>query len=164
MGSPALARAAAVSLGVGLALCAGPALAVDARTVRDPEQVRTVQDELDDLMSGRAPERRYAARNLSRQVRQALRASERASHPEREAEALLFLEDMDRLVAPQCIASLDEEEVLLPCARILGLLETQAARAPLAERLEALESRRARRIVSEALARIDAAAQSGAGT
>ncbi len=138
-------------------LSAPTAEAVNAQNVRDPNRVRTLDNELSDLLSGSASRRRFAARNLLKGTRTALRTVE-SRNPEIQAEALLYLEDMDRQVAPECMENLDKPELLLPCAKLLGLLETQAALPVLQAALPMAEGGRTQRAITAAIESIQAAA------
>lgn len=144
-------------LGLLLLLTGPRAHAVDARRIGDEERVRTVQDDLNDLFSGSRPRRLFAARSFRKQIAQALRTSLHSGNIEREAEALLYLEDMDRKVAPQCIMGLEDADLKVPCARILGLLETREALRPLQAALTTTEDKAAQRAMAKAVERIEAA-------
>ena len=111
---------------------------------------------LDDLSGSRPPDRLFAARELRRQVRGAIRATRR-NRPGSLAsdDAMAQLEDFDRTVAPRCISVLGKDDVRLHCAEILGMLETAEALAPLRAALEQEQRPRVRRHIQRAITLVE---------
>jgi len=104
----------------------------------------------------------FAARELRRQVRWALRVTSRDEGASLSAsEGWLMLEDFDRSLAPACIKGLDEPNISGPCATILGLLETEAALPALQESLHKTRRPQVRRKTQRAINNIQAALEEG---
>ena len=152
-------RAAAMAL-LGLLLLGRPAAAVGpiaggpAVGTAPPSESVIVDRLLADLDHPDAPRRLFAARELRRRVKQALRLSESDRGDALDAQAaLLELQVYDERLAPRCLLALSEPQTLLPCVDVLGLLETEAARPGL-EELARGGKRRARRHAERALERL----------
>ena len=123
-----------VYLALGTALAAGPAPV-------GPKHAPTLEEYISELEADRRSDRLYAVRELRRQVRQAVRESQRRSGSLRQAEALQSLALYDELLAPKCLLAVPEHEELRPsCADILRYLQTESALQPLQQALE-LEQR-----------------------
>jgi len=108
---------------------------------------------LKDLQEGDHAEKRFAARELRRQARLALRG-QGSSSPVRAVESRQLLSDFDHSVAPLCIEQLDDPWTRRHCADILGMLETESALPSLEQRLIVEDSRRTRRHLQRAIDRI----------
>jgi HEAT repeat protein len=108
-----------------------------------------------DLDSGDKDDRLFAARVLLRRVKEATRVGSRNSSDMRVVEARQRLEDFDRLIAPKCIRLLTTKNIARPCARMLGLLETEAAIEPLQDLIAADPGFCTKRTAEWALRRIE---------
>jgi hypothetical protein len=109
------------------------------------------------LRGADGPDRLLAARDLRRLARRNLRLSNRSGGDELLVqEALVLLEEMDRLVAPTCIGLLQAGAVARPCADVLGVLETADALPALRDALSTA-GRLERRRFARAIARIERA-------
>ena len=80
-----------------------------------------------DLIGDDASDRLYAARVLHRRVRQAWRRAGKDDDGFHTIEARQTLAHFDLVVAPRCIRQMSVKNVRVPCARILGMLETADA-------------------------------------
>ena len=122
----------------------------------------SLQAYLRDLSSSESQARLFAARELRRQVRWALRVTSRDDGTSLSAsEGWLMLEDFDRSLAPVCIAGLNEPNISGPCASILGLLETESALPALQESLRNAPRMQVRRKTQRAINNIQAAMEEG---
>lgn len=124
--------------GVALAVSGGPTALNGPRRAAP-----TLADYVDDLDSSSRPKRVFAARELSRQVRLALRAANGPETALSTAAAFDELAQMDARLAPACVRALDDPAISRVCTRILGRLETAAA----CPQLQARSGRAARRAV-----------------
>jgi HEAT repeat protein len=99
-----------------------------------------------------AVERRYAARALGREAALAARISE-ASAPgsDRDIEARLILQELDRLVTEPCLAAFDHDEVRRGCARVFAAVEATQTLPTLEAALEEELGLFTRRAVSAAV-------------
>ena len=108
-----------------------------------------------DLDSADPHSRLYAARVLARRVKEARRIDARKVESIRVLEARQRLEIFDEIVAPKCMRLLGASNIAVPCARILGLLQTHQA----LDALRAVESQEPgfclRRTVKLAIRRIE---------
>ena len=110
-----------------------------------------------DLVGDDEPKRLYAARVLLRRVRTAWRLAVRDDADIRTIEARQTLSEFDELVAPRCIRQLTVRSTVKTCAKILGLLETQAALSTLEEQLNTAQKRRTQRALRRAIERVEGA-------
>lgn len=112
-----------------------------------------LDDHLADLDSGDRAKRRLAARALRSLVRGEVRRSSDQQPDELARDAArLTLTDLDARLAPRCAQGLTSPELTIPCAEILGSLETTWA-LPALEQALALEQRhRARRRLDRTIA------------
>ncbi len=123
---------------------------------------RTFDDYLGQLLEPDASDRLFAARELRRRVRRAVRLARRGDRASLAvADALASLDDFDRYLAPRCIEAVEHTErfgnILVPCADILGLLGTREALPALRAAREAETRRRPRRHLDRAVQAIEAA-------
>ena len=118
-------------------------------------QDTTDQRYANDLDGGDKHKRLFAARVLLRRTHEAARVGGRSTEDIRVMEARQRLADFDTLVAPKCVRLLKTSNVSRPCAKILGLLETQAAIVPLRELEASAEAFCTRRAARWALRRIE---------
>ena len=109
-----------------------------------------------DLDSADAHARLYAARVLQRRVKEAWGISGQSGESLRVMEARQKLADFDGMVAPQCTRSLHVGNLLGPCARILGFLQTRSALPPLRAVDQSQLGPCRRRAVKLAIKRIEA--------
>jgi len=110
-----------------------------------------------DLDSADSHDRLYAARVLQRRVKEAWRIGGLNGDHLRIMEARQKLADFDELVAPRCARLLHVNNLLGPCARILGLLETPNALDPLRKIDHTDIGLCQRRAIQRAIKRIEAA-------
>lgn len=107
------------------------------------------------LRHAEAVERRYAARNLGREAALAARIAENSvPGSDRNIEARLILQELDRLVTEPCLAAFDHDEVRRGCARVFAAVEATHALPTLEAALEdelGLFTRRAVKHAVEAL-------------
>lgn len=147
-------------MGFWLLLC----LALNARAVPPPpapppstsEGPQTNAQLVYQLRHGSHGEQQYAARELHRAVRSAVRDERYAP-----ADSMRALEARETLVELQgplgvaCIASLNEPSLARSCANILVLLETSNAVEPLKAALSAGPGWRSRRALQRALDQLE---------
>ena len=136
-------------------LGANPAWAAGTIPQTPIPQDTTDQRYANDLDGADKHKRLFAARVLLRRTNEAARIGSRSSEDIRVMEARQRLADFDTLVAPKCIRLLATPNVSRPCARILGLLETQAAIAPLQALEDSADTFCTRRAARWALRRIE---------
>ena len=142
-----------------LCLLSDPALAVNANANGRTDAPQTLADAVSALGSGQASERRFASRALRRQVKIALKEAARGGGTSlRSADALLFLEDADRILAPRCVAALRYANVRVACAQIVAGLEYHAGRAALAQAIAQEDHPGRARRMTRALTQLDATA------
>jgi hypothetical protein len=80
------------------------------------------------LRHAEAVERRYAARALGREAALAARISDRSvPGSDRDIEARLILQELDRLATEPCLAAFDHAEVRRGCARVFAAVEATQA-------------------------------------
>lgn len=107
------------------------------------------------LRHAEAVKRRYAARNLGREAALAARISARSvPGSDRNIEARLILQELDRLATEPCLAAFDHAEVRRGCARVFAAVEATQSLATLEAALEdelGLFTRRAVEDAAEAL-------------
>ena len=103
-------------------------------------------------------ERRYAARNLGREAALAARISE-GSVPgsDRNIEARLTLQELDRLATEPCLAAFDHPEVRRGCARVFAAVEATQALPTLEAALDDELGLFTRRAVTDAVEALRAA-------
>ena len=136
---------------VGATLAAGPSPVGTSAPMSTEEYVY-------ELTTDRRPDRLYAARELRRRVRHALQNSQRQPGTLRHMSAVQELLTYDQLVAPRCLAVMIEYiELRVPCVEILGMLETDDARATIQLVMEAESRRWALRRMESALRTLPAA-------
>lgn len=111
-------------------------------------------DLLADLLDGREGEQIFAARELRRQVEAAIRQLYFRDEV-MVLEARQSLARFDEALAPLCIEVLERPSLTVPCADILGALETQAALPVLRDALEGATKRGVRRHLAAAIAAIE---------
>jgi HEAT repeat protein len=130
----------------------GPVNPNAAAPEEDPESVTVL---VRGLRHADAVERRYAARALGREAALAARISDHsAPGSDRDIEARLVLQELDRLATEPCLAAFDHAEVRRGCARVFLAVEATVAlpalEAALAQDLGLLT----RRAVEDAVARL----------
>lgn len=103
----------------------GPVNPNAAAPVEEPDSLPVL---VRGLRHADAVERRYAARNLGREAALAARISD-SSVPgsDRNIEARLLLQELDRLVTEPCLAAFDHPEVRRGCARVFTAVEATQA-------------------------------------
>ncbi|MCB9778212.1 MAG: hypothetical protein H6742_06595 [Alphaproteobacteria bacterium] len=140
-------------------LCAyAPVARAVGATGPGPRTAPTLDALIRDLRDGDPPERRLAARELRAMVAADVRASVRPGDELDRGDAQGRLVDHDARTAPACIEVIDRPEATAPCLRILGMLETDAAR-PAVEKLAGdTASARIRRLARWVLDRLDSPA------
>ena len=108
-----------------------------------------------DLVGEDSHKRLFAARVLRTRVREAWRVAGRNTDDFRNTEALQTLSDFDTLIAPRCIRQLKVQNTLRPCAKILGMLETETALPALRSAMQETKVRRSQRVIGVAIKRIE---------
>lgn len=136
-------------LGLTLSALAVPPPPAAPPTTQQPE---TPKDLVAKLRQGSRGERKYAARELRRVVRDAVQA-ERHADPDsiRGLEARQTLAELQDPLGLACVASLSDPAIARNCAEILGMLEFESAIAPLRAALEVDPRWRTRRAMERAL-------------
>lgn len=123
------------------------------------DQERTSADLVGELRHENAARRLYAARELRRQARAALRDADAPPGSIRADESIVALRLFDEKVAPTCAEIVDKDvDIALQCADILGMLETQAALPALRAAAARNTNPRLLRHLHRAVDRIEAAA------
>jgi hypothetical protein len=122
------------------------------------EAPQTTLDLINDLRHENPSRRLYAARELRRQARHALRDANARPGSLKADESLVALTLFDEKVAGICIdAVASDENIARQCADILGLLETVAARPALSAAAARADARGLQRALARALRRIEGA-------
>jgi len=142
-----------------LCLVDHPAFAVNANANGRSDAPQTLTETASALGSGKSSERRFAARVLRQQVNSALKQSGRGGGTSLlSADALLFLEDADRTLAPRCVTALQHADVRVACAQIIAALEYHAGRPALAQAIAQEDHPMRARRLARALRRLDTTA------
>ena len=110
-----------------LSLSSAQAFAAGPLTASPVQQDMSTERYANDLVGSDLSDRLYAARVLRRRVRTAWRLAGRNTDGFQVDEARQTLADFDLIVAPRCIRQLNVQNVRVPCADILGMLETKEA-------------------------------------
>ncbi len=142
-----------------LCLVGHPAFAVNADANGRSQAPQTLAETASALGSGKSSERRFAARVLRQQVKSALKQSSRGNGTSLlSADALLFLEDADRTLAPRCVTALKHADVRVACAQIIAVLEYHAGRAAIAQAIAQEDHPGRARRLARALRQLDTTA------
>jgi hypothetical protein len=117
----------------------------------------SIEEQIDELESENAKDRKLAAMSLRRMTRQYTRAADREHGDEMQIlEARQGLMVFDDALSRTCIERLAVSNLTGPCADILGMLGTADAAAPLEAQRAREERRRVQRKIDKALAAIRA--------
>ncbi|MCK6523074.1 hypothetical protein L6R49_16765 [Myxococcota bacterium] len=157
--SASLRLLAAVVCGVWVGICPafalpppptqGPVNPNAPAPIEDPESVAVL---VRGLRHADAVERRYAARALGREAALAARISDHSvPGSDRDIEARLALQELDRLVTEPCLAAFDHAEVRRGCARVFAAVEATQALPTLEAALQQDQGLFTRRAVEDAV-------------
>ena len=137
-----------------LSLASWNAIAAGPLTTMPIDQDTSTERYASDLLGSDVSERLYAARVLRRRVRSAWRIAGRNGAGLHAIEARQTLAHFDVVVAPRCIRQLTMKGIRVPCAQILGMLETNDALPALKTAAKRTLSAREQRAVEVAIGRI----------
>ena len=138
-----------------LSLLSHPASAAGPLATSPIEQDLSTERYANDLVGSDVSDRLYAARVLRRRVRTAWRIAGRNGNGFSTIEARQTLAEFDVIVAPRCIRQLELKDVRIPCAHILGMLETVDALPALTTAAQTTVNDREKRIIALAIHRIE---------